>query len=130
MFYHYFSLFLVFFVYISLFYGVIALCDIPRRIAAKRNHPHQDAIQVAGWVSLFTLHAIWPFLWIWASLYNEEHGWGFQSTKDLEKNKVLENQVAQLQSRLDMLEQTLLQAALVKPENSTSLKNSNLEGES
>ena len=26
----------------------------------RRDHPHQDAIHVAGWVSLFTLHAIWP----------------------------------------------------------------------
>jgi hypothetical protein len=34
----------------------------------KRNHPHADAIHTAGWVSLFTLHVIWPFLWIWATL--------------------------------------------------------------
>ncbi len=33
----------------------------------------------AGWVSLFTLHVIWPFLWIWATLYQPERGWGMQS---------------------------------------------------
>lgn len=43
------------------FYGIIILHDIPYLIAKKRNHPHADAIHVAGWVSLFTLHVIWPF---------------------------------------------------------------------
>jgi hypothetical protein len=74
----YFALALLFFVGISLFYGMIVLHDIPYEIAKHRNHPQQDAIHVAGWVSLFTLHAIWPFLWIWATLYREDRGWGFQ----------------------------------------------------
>ena len=32
------------FVAIMLFYGIIAIHDIPYRIAEARNHPHQDAI--------------------------------------------------------------------------------------
>jgi len=44
-----------------------------------RKHPHQDAIHAAGWVSLFILHAIWPFLWIWATIYQPERGCGFSS---------------------------------------------------
>ncbi|WP_257129191.1 DUF3302 domain-containing protein, partial [Klebsiella quasipneumoniae] len=43
-----------------LFYGVIVIHDIPYEIAKERRHPHQDAIHYAGWVSLFTLHALWP----------------------------------------------------------------------
>jgi hypothetical protein len=78
MFLDYFALGLLFFVAVTLFYGMILLHDIPYDIAKKRNHPQQDAIHVAGWVSLFTLHAIWPFLWIWATLYREDRGWGFQ----------------------------------------------------
>ena len=74
---NYFALGLLIFVVITLFYGIIAIHDVPYEIAKKRNHPHQDAIHVAGWVSLFTLHAIWPFLWIWAMLYRPERGWGF-----------------------------------------------------
>jgi hypothetical protein len=27
---------------------------------------------------LFTLHVLWPFLWIWATLYREDRGWGFR----------------------------------------------------
>ncbi len=59
------------------FYLIIAIHDIPYEIAKHRNHPHQDAIHVAGWVSLLTLHVIWPFLWIWATLYRPDRGWGF-----------------------------------------------------
>ena len=50
-------------------YLVIYIHDIPYEIAVKRNHPHQDAIHIAGWVSLFLAHTIWPLLWIWAYLY-------------------------------------------------------------
>ena len=76
---NYFALFLLFFVVVVLFYGIIAIHDIPYKIAESRDHPHQDAIHAAGWVSLFTLHALWPFLWIWAMAYRPERGWGFSS---------------------------------------------------
>jgi hypothetical protein len=79
MFLDYFALGVLIFVAIVLFYGIIAIHDIPYEIAKGRNHPQQDALHVAGWVSLFTLHAIWPFLWIWATLYREDRGWGFQT---------------------------------------------------
>jgi hypothetical protein len=75
---NYFALGLLVFVIITLFYGIIAIHDVPYEIAHRRNHPHQDAIHAAGWVSLFTLHALWPFLWIWAMLYRPDRGWGFQ----------------------------------------------------
>ena len=54
---------------IFIIYLVIYIHDIPYEIAVKREHPHQDAIHIAGWVSLFLLHTIWPLLWIWAYLY-------------------------------------------------------------
>ena len=78
MFLNYFALGLLFFVVITLFYAVIAIHDVPYEIARRRQHPHQDAIHAAGWVSLFTLHALWPFLWIWAMAYRPERGWGFR----------------------------------------------------
>jgi hypothetical protein len=96
----YVALGLVIFVALFLFYGIIALHDIPYEIARHRNHPHQDAIHVAGWVSLFTLHVIWPFLWIWATLYREDRGWGFKTTPaapDQDLNKRVEKLSAQLE---------------------------------
>ena len=77
---NYFALGLLIFVLISLFYGFLAIHDVPYEIAKHRNHPHQDAIHAAGWVSLFTLHAIWPFLWIWAMLYRPDRGWGLKDS--------------------------------------------------
>src|SRR5215831_16139586 len=74
---NYFALALLFFVVIVLVYGIIAIHDIPARIAHSRHHPHEDAIHAAGWISLFMLHVLWPFLWIWAMMYQPERGWGF-----------------------------------------------------
>ncbi|HOP15540.1 MAG: DUF3302 domain-containing protein [Chromatiaceae bacterium] len=106
MFLDYFALFLLFFVAVVLFYGIIAIHDIPYEIAKHRNHPQQDAIHVAGWISLFTLHAIWPFLWIWATLYREDRGWGF-STPDGTGDETMVELKAELESiseRLRVLE--------------------------
>lgn len=85
-----------------LFYGIIAIHDIPYEIAKHRNHPQQDAIHVAGWISLFTLHVLWPFLWIWATLYREDRGWGFsnQLKADEDRLAALEQQVAELKAAL------------------------------
>jgi len=91
----YFALFLVFFVILVLFYGIIVVHDIPYEIAVRRNHPHQDAIHVAGWISLFTLGAIWPFLWIWATLYKPGIGWGMMHNHDEEKHNEREEKLAQ-----------------------------------
>jgi hypothetical protein len=101
----YFALGILIFVGITLFYGIIAIHDIPYEIAKHRNHPHQDAIHVTGWISLFTLHVLWPFLWIWATLYREDRGWGFGDGKSpLELVSELTGQIAVLNVRLAALE--------------------------
>ena len=106
---NYFALFLLFFVVVVIFYAIIAIHDIPHMIAEARHHPHQDAIYAAGWVSLFTLHALWPFLWIWAMAYQPERGWGFSnqpappgsppasSSKEIEE---LRSRIAELETRI------------------------------
>ena len=104
----YVALFLLLFVAVVMFYGIIAIHDIPYELAKRRNHPQQDAIHVAGWVSLFTLHVLWPFLWIWATLYREDRGWGFtdegrmQLTDEVEALRV---EVKRLSERLAAYEQ-------------------------
>lgn len=104
----YFALGLLVFVGLVIFYGVIVIHDIPYEIAKHRNHPHQDAIHVAGWVSLFTLHVLWPFLWIWATLYRPDRGWGFSQRlqKDEEELAALKQELADLKSRLNTIEQS------------------------
>lgn len=97
MFLNYFALGVLIVVFLVIFYGVIIIHDIPYEIAKKRNHPHADAIHVAGWVSLFTLHVIWPFLWIWATLYRPERGWGMQ---DAQRIDVLNQRIIALENEL------------------------------
>lgn len=101
----YFALGLLVFVGLVLFYGIILIHDIPYEIAVHRDHPHQDAIHAAGWVSLFTLHVLWPFLWIWAMLYRQDRGWGFSDGKSPQNHvEGLEQQVRELQQRVAQLE--------------------------
>lgn len=47
-------------------YTFIYIHDIPYQIAKKKDHAQKDAIHLACWLSLFTLHAIWPIVFIWA----------------------------------------------------------------
>src|SRR5262245_48234651 len=101
---NYFALFLLVFVVAVLFYGIIAIHDIPARIAHNRNHPHQDAIHAAGWVSLFTLHALWPFLWIWAMAYRPDRGWGLTKTTEDDERPISTEELADLRRRIAILE--------------------------
>lgn len=104
---NYFALGILIFVVVVLFYGIIAIHDIPHIIAKSRNHPHQDAIHAAGWVSLFTLHALWPFLWIWAMAYRPDRGWGFGTSSGGEQPPQLATELEGLRSRIAVLEEKL-----------------------
>lgn len=112
MFLDYFALGLLIFVALVIFYGIIVIHDIPYEIAKERNHPHQDAIHVSGWVSLFTLHAIWPFLWIWATLWRTDRGWGFAKLEEEQHDThhrvdTLIDQVTALQQEVAALKQAI-----------------------
>lgn len=54
------------------FYGFIYIHDLPHKIAKKRGHPHEEAIHVACWLSLFTLHAMWPIVYTWAVTHKKD----------------------------------------------------------
>jgi hypothetical protein len=104
---NYFALGLLFFVVAVLFYGIIAIHDVPYLIAKSREHPHQDAIHAAGWVSLFTLHALWPFLWIWAMAYRPERGWGFSHQATPGTGSTDKSELESLRRRITELEISL-----------------------
>ena len=44
----------------------IALAMLPGKIAAKRNHPQAEAINVGGWVGAIIGGILWPLFLIWA----------------------------------------------------------------
>jgi hypothetical protein len=119
MFLDYAALGLMIFGALVVFYLIIAIHDIPYEIAKKRDHPHQDAIHVAGWVSLLTLHVIWPFLWIWSTVYRPERGYGFGSVGEPQWKEVGVRLDA-LDARLAALEGQRMSAASAEPSASPS----------
>lgn len=58
--------------------------------------------------SLFTLHVLWPFLWIWATIYRPDRGWGFSQRLQHDETEIsaLKEELAALQARMTTLEQT------------------------
>jgi Protein of unknown function (DUF3302) len=102
MFLDYFALGVLIVVALILFYAIIAIHDIPYEVSVRRHHPHQDAIHAAGWVSLFTLHVLWPFLWIWAMLYRPDRGWGFAEKREAVAHPGIA--LVQLEERITALE--------------------------
>ena len=82
-------------------YGLVAAWGIPYEIAKSRNHPHQDAIRAATWLSFLTLGTLWPFLWIWALAYHPDRGWGVSPEKATPE---LAATIARFESRLEALE--------------------------
>jgi hypothetical protein len=53
------------------FYVFIYIHDLPHKIAKEREHPHEEAIHVACWLSLFTLHAMWPIVYTWSVMHKK-----------------------------------------------------------
>lgn len=97
-----FALVLLLCIIIGGVYLIIYIHDIPYEIAKKRNHPHQDAFHVAGWVSLFLMHSIWPILWIWAYWYKED-----APQKILVERSSSEDKIAELESKIIELKNTI-----------------------
>ena len=119
----YVALVILIFVLLTIIYAILYIHDIPYEIAKKRKHPHQDAIHTAGWVSLFLMHTIWPFLWIWATLYRPDRGWGLQGISTEE-----EGEKATEEPKGDINELNLRVSLLEKQEGSrTSEEDERLE---
>ncbi len=100
----YFALVVLLFVLLTIIYGILYIHDIPYEIAKKRKHPHQDAIHTAGWVSLFLMHTIWPFLWIWATLYKPDVGWGMLPSMEGAPEEGTTDEISDLRERVEKLE--------------------------
>ena len=126
MFLEYLALGLLLLVVTGLFYVFMYIHDIPYELAEKRHHPQKDAIYWGCWLSLFTLHVLWPFIFLWAvskpprvELTGDGSAGDRKPDRDPESADVhrgresaatneikqLREQVAALQSRLAVLEQ-------------------------
>jgi hypothetical protein len=86
------------------FYTFVYIHDLPHKIAKQREHPHEESIHVACWLSLFTLHALWPLVFMWAVSHKKPP----QHTPPLlpqpGANGDATNRLAELEQRLAKLE--------------------------
>ena len=87
------------------FYTFIYIHDLPYDIAKHREHPHEEAIHVACWLSLFTLHAIWPIVFIWA-VYKPRPLKVIVLPPESATANELEQEIDALQARLEVLRLT------------------------
>ncbi len=84
------------------FYTFVYIHDIPYMIAKRRNHPQVEAIHVACWLSLFTIHALWPLVFLWAVSKSNPIKVSVPDTQELEE-RLLER-IAAMESRLNQIE--------------------------
>ncbi len=42
--------------------------SLPGHVARTRGHPYEQAVRMAGWITLFLALPLWPVVMIWAYL--------------------------------------------------------------
>ena len=85
------------------FYTFVYIHDLPHKLAKQREHPHEEAIHVACWLSLFTLHTLWPIVFMWA--VSHKKGEAARVVLSTEGDKLdLGTRIAELETRLRNLE--------------------------
>src|SRR3954447_13798062 len=104
MFLDYLSLIILLMGLTLVFYGFIYIHDLPYKIAKKRHHPHEEAIHVACWLSLFTLHAIWPIVYIWAVTHKKPGADHAPAPVPGADGSTLSSRLAALETRLKQME--------------------------
>lgn len=106
MFLDYLALFLIAVSITMVFFLFIYIHDLPHKIAKERDHPHEEAIHVACWLSLFTLHAMWPLVFTWAVSHKKQPHSPPAPAPGVspEANGELTNRLAALEQRLQKLE--------------------------
>lgn len=82
-------------------YTFIYIHDIPYEIAKKNNHPQTEAIHIGCLLSLFTLHALWPLMFLWAKAKpNPIRISVLEMEKSLAEIEILRRKVEALESKL------------------------------
>ena len=103
MFFDYLALVILLMGLTLVFYTFVYIHDLPHKIAKQREHPHEEAIHVACWLSLFTLHTLWPIVFMWAVAHKKGEAARVVLTTQGEKTE-LSTRVAELEARLKSLE--------------------------
>ena len=104
MFLDYFALVMLIIGISLVIYTFIYIHDIPYQIAKKRDHEQKEAIHLACWLSLFTLHALWPLVFMWSVAHKK--GQAERIVVSTEGKPDLAARIAELEARIKSLEAT------------------------
>jgi hypothetical protein len=103
MFLDYLSLVILLMGFTLVFYTFVYIHDLPHTIAKQREHPHEESIHVACWLSLFTLHTLWPLVFMWAVSHKKGEAARIVVTTEEGKPDML-TRLGELEARLKSLE--------------------------
>ena len=108
MFLDYFSLAILLMGFTVVLFTFVFIHDLPHKIAKSREHPHEEAIHTACWLSLFTLHALWPLVFMWAVSHKKGQAERVVVSQEgkTEGKPDLATRIAELEARLKSLEAT------------------------
>ena len=73
----------------------IALAMLPGKIAAKRNHPQAEAINIGGWLGAIFGGVFWPIVLVWAFTKPAARA----SAAELEDIQAISDRVAALENQ-------------------------------
>ena len=101
----YFAWFVLAFLFLVMVWLIVFLGSLPKKIAAKRNHPQVEAINAASWIGLALAGVGWPIAFVWAFLHSGPIGSSGGVTQDPLGGDVtqLRNRIAELESELQQL---------------------------
>ena len=108
----YFSLVILIFGLTMVVMAFMWLHEYPTRIAHENKHPQEEAIHWACWLSLFTLHALWPFVFLWAKINPKAIPVVMSDDRRLADE--LQGEIKALRDKVEALEQREAAAATVR----------------
>ena len=94
----YFSWLVLIVILVAAVVAVISLAQLPGKIAASRGHPDADAINIAGWLGIFT-GVVWIIAMIWANTRTQSSSDTVRPAGN-EEIEALRARVAELEAQL------------------------------
>ena len=100
----YFAWFVMALLFAIVVWLIVMLGSLPKKIAAKRNHPQTDAINAASWIGLLLGGIGWPIAFVWAHLDAGPTGSATEKDDGGEQAAGLAQEMDQLKTRIAELE--------------------------
>ena len=85
-----FALLVIFVIIAAAIWIVVTLGALPGKLAAARNHPQTDAINILGWIGILTMGIGWLIAIVWAYT---------KPIANIEEMRALNDRIAELEQK-------------------------------